>query len=497
MKKRSTIKVSHIYWGIFILYCFFTFYTIETYQLPWGDEHFFVDISLNYNKTGEFITSVPSIYSPGVSREVNAYGPLYFWSNAKLFSFFGLHIWTGRILNIFFGLFNILLFILMIKKMNIEGKYILLFLLFVITDANYNYMMHSGRMDLCAIGFLNLAIYIFFFHKKNSFIKYLIIGITIGIGALFTPRLFLLLPLLIFYPFFEKTTILKKKTFINLVFVFIGLISVYSLWIHHAYGGYDGFINYYIFNKESDILSNNTALQDYMLNGGLFNKLFRNSYVYIPRYILFYFILIYFFVSKKVKKEGIVVFTTLLSISFILLVVEHGSESYIAMIKLFMYFIIIFTLPYLYNELNNKIILKNVLTAVIGVILSIQIVFSSQKIIKIMVTYNELHNSNIEQKIKSIIPQNSNVAADFCYFYDLLRNDCNFMLDFPDIYNIKPDFVITKNLNFNDPEYVYISDLKYDKWRLRSNFSLLQKAYDFTSARNNYSTNAYIYKRKN
>ena len=496
MKKKYSYKLSHIYWGIFILYSLFTIFTIENYQLPWGDEQFFVDVSLNYKETGKFITSIPRIDSPGIPREVKVYGPLYFWCNAKLFSLFGIHIWTGRILNLIFGLFNIFLSLIMIKKLNVEAKYILLFLLFIITDVNYNFIMHSGRMDLIALGFMNIAIYLFFFYKNNSFLKYLFTGIIIGIGALFTSRLLLMLPFLVFYPLFGKNVILKRKTFLNLIFVFIGLTGIYSLWIYHSYGGYRGFFDFYVSNKSQDLISNKSAVQNYMLDGDLFNRLFRNSYLYIPRYILFYFVLIYFLISKKVKKEGIVVFIALISISFILLAAESGSESYIAMVKPFIYFIIVFTLPYLYNELKNRVILKKLLTIYIAAILLIQILFSSQKIIKIMVTENELQNSNVEQKIKSIIPPNSNVAADFSYYYDCLENKCTFMLDVPELYTVKPDYIITKDKNFNESDYSYIADLEYEKWKLKSKFSLLQKMYDITSARNHYSTNAYIFKRK-
>ena len=478
------------YWGIFFLYCIFSILTIENYQLPWGDEIFFVDMAQNYLMTGKLINFA---YFPESPVEIKSYGPVFFWLNSKLFAIFGYHIWIGRILNLLSGLIVIGISLKILERIELKKRYIFLFLLLMVSDPNFNFILHSGRMDLVAVLFFMVAVYIFMFLLIENRYKYLLCGALIALGALTTSRLFLLLPLLIFYPLFGKTNSEKKKIFISLFFVFIGMNILYSIWILYEFKNINNFINYFINDKTLGYNESN-VFNTFMLSGNWFNKLFRNSYLFMPRYILFYGAVIYLFMKKNIGNREKLIFFTLVSLSFILLVREMASEAYIAMVKPLIYIIIVCISYEIFKEDKMPKIYKYGTIFLLFVVFSIHFVSMSHKILKIYVTGNELNNAGIEQIIKTAIPNGSLVMADPRYFYECKAINCKFMAEEKSFNKITPEYIITKNKQFDNEKYELISDFNYQKWKPKSNIDILQKLLDYTSKRNNYSSNAYIYK---
>lgn len=479
------------YWTIFILYCIFSIVTIENYQLPWGDEIFFVDMAQNYLTTGKLINFA---FFPESPVEIKYYGPVFFWLNSKLFATFGFNIWTGRILNLFSGLIIIVISLKILEHLEIKKRYIYLFLLLIMTDPNFNFILHSGRMDFVATMLFMVAVYMYMFIEIKSRYKYFLCGALIALGALTTSRLFLLLPFLIFYPLFGETKAEKKKIFMSLVFVFAGMIVIYFTWIAYEFKDLNDFRNCFLIKTGLDNNESN-VFNIFMLSGDWFNKLFRNSYLFIPRYIIFYGAVIYLIVKKNIENRKNLIFFTLVSLSLIVLVREIASEAYIAMVKPLIYIIIVYMTYDIFVKTKRWKIYKYGVIALLIIVLSIHCVSMSDKLIKIWVTQNELNNAGIEKMIKMTIPDGSLVMADPRYFYECKAINCKFIAEKKDISKIAPEYIITKNEEFNNIKYDLISDFAYLKWKPKSDIDILQKLLDLTSTRSSYSTNAYIFKR--
>jgi len=473
-------------WFVFALFSIFTLLTIKIYRLPWFDEVFLADVSLNYHKEGLILRY---IHNPFELEEELAWGPVYFIINSWVISLFNFGIWQMRIVNLLLGLFVLYLTIKTFQKLNISTNLILWGLLLIITDSELSFSLHSGRMDMVALFFLFLAVYIFFFSTIRSLPKFLFCGILIGLGGLTATRILTLLPLLILFPLSSRNWKEMQNKFLDLIITFIGFISIYSIWIYSKFGGINNYLEYFFtYGSNRPYLGKGS-----LVNGSFIERFFRNPR-YIPIFILFYFS-IYLYLRYEFKKTSpIVFFIILLCCSFIGII----GWGYYFLILPFVYIVVLYTyhkIKYVWN--TNKYLVISYKWLLIFVFI-INVCFLSYHILKIYVTYNDLTNSNTKEIISRKVECGSKVLADYRYYYICKKLNCQFVgLPYNDvsIEEYSPDFIITKELTFSHPDYKYVGDLDYDRWKPASSIGIIDKALNLISNRKKYSTNAFIFEK--
>ncbi|MEM1136331.1 MAG: glycosyltransferase family 39 protein [Bacteroidota bacterium] len=226
--------------------------TLTSYPLPWYDETYMAAIGKAFLETGRFTKTVA--YFTDTPTEDLRYGPMYFIVAAFVFKVLGFGIFQFRLIAFIAGIFTfwLSLKIYFTEKNNVLIAWCIIAVLAI--DSFYFRCMHEGRMDLLASCFMLTAhlfiLKVFHLNKKDkTILKALFIaGFFAAISLLTSPRLGFALPLLFIYLlgfFIFKNPSLLLKALISFLLPFV---SIYSIWIFYAFGGYTHFINFYIEN---------------------------------------------------------------------------------------------------------------------------------------------------------------------------------------------------------------------------------------------------------
>ncbi len=402
-------------WVFFLIFALSAFLLIEKYMVPWFDEVFYADVSLDFLNNGTFFCRVDA---PRTTLEVLIYGPVYFVMSAFSFHCFGVGMWQFR----WIGLLSaFVIFAILVKKLSkgTSALYAFLFLILIATDRVVNFNMHSGRMDMLAMFFLLISV-LLFSHKEQSNFSYkdVLSGLFLALAALTTIRILFFLPFVIFLPFLQPDRRVRMRLFIRLTTVVVVLIIAYINWIYYAYGSVKGMIEY--MNKMSASLVNQHFSG---FPGNIFDKLFRKWYE-APKFLAFYISVIYLFRKGKFAGDIVLSFFVLLTMGFILLVDEVGP--YRAMVFPFVYFVILYAVFQFQSSIENKR-KKYLFYAIYLFIVVVNIIFISARYAVIWGSWRATSSVQLDQIIKNTIEPKSKVWGDFKYYYACKKINCEYV----------------------------------------------------------------------
>jgi len=313
-QKKEAIKISVLL--IIILGLIVNLFTIYTFP-SWFDEAYFANISFNLANGRGFLQDLIPGYNNG---QVLIYGPVYFFLQSQLIHLFGLDQFVFRLPNLVAGYLSIFLLYKILRDRGCNQTFCLLFLAAAIVDVSVNRNLVYGRMDLAALLFVILALFLTHrieFQKKSGYlVQWLLVGVLSTAAYLTTPRALFLLPIVFVMAFYKLFVEPKSKisayqwlaaTGASLVFI----VPIF-LWIQYA----GGFEEYASFFRARENVSSHIGV-----------SFFRSFYDNVTIGIFIVMVLIYI---QTVLKKPLLIGAVLTYLSFSFFVEEHGP--YAAMI---------------------------------------------------------------------------------------------------------------------------------------------------------------------
>lgn len=220
--------------------------TIATFP-SWFDEAFFANISFNLFQGYGFRMDLIPGYA---ENQVLVYGPIYFYLQAGLIHIFGLQELVFRLPNLITGYASILILAAVLRQAGVGKVYVLFFVIAVVLDVSFNRNLVYGRMDLLALFFVVIALYL---AKKlplnlvpGTICGWLLTGLLSSAAYLTTPRALFLLPAVFVIAFHRKFIDAEKPSAtVSAAFsliTFSGFLLPILIWISHA-GGLQEYID--------------------------------------------------------------------------------------------------------------------------------------------------------------------------------------------------------------------------------------------------------------
>lgn len=313
-RKKEAIKISVLL--IIILGLIVNLVTIYTFP-SWFDEAYFANISFNLAYGKGFLQDLIPGYNYG---QVLIYGPVYFLLQSLLINLFGLDQFLFRLPNLLAGYLSVFLLYKILRERGCNKTFSLLFLAAAIVDVSFNRNLVYGRMDLVALLFVILALFLSHrieFQKKSGYLlQWLLVGLLSTAAYLTTPRALFLLPIVFVMAFYKLFVETKSKisayqwlAATGASFVFIVPIL---LWIQYA-GGFEEYANFF---RARESVSSHIGV-----------SFFRSFYDNVTIGIFIVMVLVYF---RTVIKKPLMMGAVLTYLSFSFFVEEHGP--YAAMI---------------------------------------------------------------------------------------------------------------------------------------------------------------------
>jgi len=207
----------------------------------WFDEAFFANIAFNLaNGDGLTLDLIPGYYK----GEIYLYGPVYFFLQSWLVGIFGLQDFIFRLPNLLTAYLSVLLLAGVLGQNDVPRLYRALFVVAAVVDVSFNRNLVSGRMDMLAVMFVSLALYLAARQPTNSreapYIRWLLIGGMSAVAFLTTPRALFLLPVvfaLALRPLFaDQTGPSRERKWADLVAAAAAFSAPVWLWIQHVGG---------------------------------------------------------------------------------------------------------------------------------------------------------------------------------------------------------------------------------------------------------------------
>lgn len=415
------------------------FITLPISPLPWFDETFFADISINtIIKCKPLETSIFDVDSLGkgenfFDNKILVYGPVYFYVTGVILKLLGIGIIQFRIISFLASITLCYITSLLISN----RKNQLLFFISILTVPIVISSGHGGRMDTLALTMVLVSY--FPFVKKNfdySEIHYRHVfssGLFALIAILTTPRCgFLLIPfgLVILYSFIIKINFNSlSKIILWTITIGIGLLS----WIYYGFGGFDRLIIYF-----KAIASTGEGVS-------VDNK------IYIPKFQIPLIILTTVSILARILKKksfNKIDFISLFNIFFFYTFIKDTGPYSVFIIPF--YFLILYNS---YSSLQKFLKLNG--RHVLWVILSINLVFYIFKISVVFSQYEIRKSDNIDNFISKTIPQESKVIGDEIYFYACKKNNNEFK--YIHLYNTLKNRELIQRKRF-DYDYIIWSD---------------------------------------
>lgn len=314
-RKKEAIKISVLL--IIILGLIVNLFTIYTFP-SWFDEAYFANISFNLANGKGFLQDLIPGYNNG---QVLIYGPVYFFLQSQLIHLFGLDQFVFRLPNLVAGYLSVFLLYKILRDRGCNQTFSLLFLAAAIVDISLNRNLVYGRMDLVALLFVILALFVanrigFQKNKSGYLIQWLLVGLLSTAAYLTTPRALFLLPIVFVMAFYKLFVEPKSKISAYQWIAAIGASLVFIvpiiLWIQYA----GGFEEYASFFRARENVSSHIGV-----------SFFRSFYDNVTIGIFIVMVLIYF---QTVIKKPLLIGAVLTYLSFSFFVEEHGP--YAAMI---------------------------------------------------------------------------------------------------------------------------------------------------------------------
>ncbi len=378
--------------------------------LPWFDEVTFTSITNSFINHHTFYEEARIIVLPQQKLD---YGPVYFLIQAGVIKMLGFSIFSFRLTGLLFGFIDLYLIYGICKHFKFSINAIVVTLVLIGLEPNFNQFLHSGRMDFITLFFFLLSYLVFVKIgdniKGSSISLSLATGILLALAILTTPRIVFAFAFYIFYFAYECMTIKSrdwKALFLKYLFIFAGFIIVYGIWVYYAFGSVGNFIYY---NAHSAVIKEHTGADARI-------SIRYNLLIYVYAFLAFAILL----KNKMVKNNiGIILFTVPVIVSFLMLVTGGISGRYFALIVPFAAILIVGVTVNLYNSA----LLKGI-TYVIPVLFGLVFIFKGTYIFGTMKQHDPHYN---EAVISKYISPNSSIVGDFRYYYIARDNNCTFL----------------------------------------------------------------------
>ncbi len=313
-----------------LLACLINFETIRTFP-SWFDEAVYANMSFNSaHGAGLTLDLVP-----GYDQIENLiYGPIYFILQVLLIKFFGLQVLVFRLPNFLAAYIVVFLIASVLYRNGLKRNYLLLFISAALVDVSFNRNIVSGRMDMFAVMFISLSLYLVnsqLIGLKNRLANYqnwLMIGCLSAAAYLTTPRALFLLPIVftsgVHRLFIKSNSFSRNEALIYFLVTIIAFIVPVVIWINYV-GGIQAYAA--MFHRDT-VTSSHIGF-----------SFFRSVYDNIPICIMLCLSIINF---KKVIKDPLMIGLIINYITFSVFVKEIGP--YAAMIMPFILAIIVLIL---------------------------------------------------------------------------------------------------------------------------------------------------------
>ncbi|MCG2587074.1 ArnT family glycosyltransferase [Rhodohalobacter sulfatireducens] len=389
-RKKEAIKISVVL--ILILGLIVNLFTIYTFP-SWFDEAYFANISFNLANGKGFLQDLIPGYNNG---QVLIYGPVYFFLQSQLIHLFGLDQFVFRLPNLVAGYLSVFLLYKILRDRGCNQTFSLLFLAAAIVDVSFNRNLVYGRMDLAALLFVILALFLTHrieFQKKSGYlVQWLLVGLLSTAAYLTTPRALFLLPIVFVMAFYKLFVEPKSKisayqwiaaTGASLVFI----VPIF-LWIQYA----GGFEEYASFFRARESVSSHIGV-----------SFFRSFYDNVTIGIFIVMVLIYI---QTVIKKPLLIGAVLTYLSFSFFVEEHGP--YAAMITP----ILIAGIFYILSESVSRRFIQYSLSALI-IVPGLFLIFLRGA--DLLANSDCRDSTNIPELINE--PSNQKIIAPFKYYF--------------------------------------------------------------------------------
>ena len=390
---RKLIENNLFFFGLLFVLFVWHFFTLSISPLPWFDEVFFAQMSLNL-KQGLGL-KLNWFLNPAMNqKEVLLYGPVYFWIQAAVIKWAGFSIFFFRLLNFLSGIGIVYLGFSISKNYSAGKLNSRIFCLLLSLDTIFLQNMHSGRMDLFGI-LLFLAGLRMLLAERRSAVSILLQAFCFSAAYLVTPRIGVYIVGL--WPLAYNLFIHKGKYLLHYSILLLLTVVPILAWIFFKFGSLQAYFQMFK-SIEGDVR---------YLGFNLFPRKFE-----IPSLL----VLVFFIGAGIVKKKFSLIKLVFLSLIFMHLLCIKEVGPYSAMFMPFLYLLIVG----LYKELSG-LIYKMAIVSLLVYNLSI---FTFKSVV-LMADYSNRTSGKLQNIISGMVPKGKTVLADFRFFY-FLKN-CHYL----------------------------------------------------------------------
>lgn len=401
--------------GLFsVAYILFSLATISSYQVPWFDEVYYADAAWSFLNYQNF--SVP-IDFPRTSGET-LHSPLFSVIQAGIIKLFGFGPWQIRLLPLLSGLAIFLIMSVLVYRYTKSDKYTLFFMLLFMSDRVINLSLHSGRMDMLSLFFVVLSILIF-----EKTLKWqgnilpvtgaIFAGLILSAGFLTALRIAVAaLPCVLLLVLFNPER--RASYYSNLIVYGAVAVLPLILWQFYGYGGVMGAV------------ATETSKAGFASHFGILSSFVGNVFRRpneIPKMLLFYgsFVFLVFFDFKKIRKTFWFCMYALITLGFILFVIEGGP--YRAMFFPFVYAVVVMSV-----SVQKLSALKRLGKILLVSLLGLNILYSMPRMIGLGINWHAIQPDLVQEEIRFHVPAGSRVITDYRFYYILRNHGCTVLI---------------------------------------------------------------------
>lgn len=228
--------------------------TIRTFP-SWFDEAFMANVAFNLAQgKGPILDLIPKYYI----TEITLYGPVYFYLQALLIDSFGLQAFVFRLPNLLAAYVSVFLLAMVLRRNEVSRPCWLLFVIAAVVDVSFNRNLVSGRMDLLAVTFVVLALYLA--SRKPTAVRsweiatWLLVGGSSVLAYLTTPRALFLLPVVVVVGlhqlYWASGGRSRTDSSMNVIVGAAAFLIPVSVWIQHV-GGLQAYVSLFTASKQT------------------------------------------------------------------------------------------------------------------------------------------------------------------------------------------------------------------------------------------------------
>lgn len=419
--KKIYLKKNLCFLILFSIFLFLFIYVNKILFLKdppvWLDEGLFLDMAINWVKTGNISTNLFNNTIPGLEKHAYWYPPLYFYLLGLWTNIAGKTIESIRLFSILLSIIS-LFSLFLIAKSIFKNKFIALMSINLISiDIWFSGASRFGRMEILVITFNLIALYFFILGiSKDKWIYFFLSGLTCSLAFLTHPiGITLLLIFLVYIIFFRLPYLLFK-----ILLLVFPTILLYFFWIYTIRNN----LNLYLIQNWLQILRKLT-ITPYVY------VLFKTNIYWRIEVLLYLYLLIALIIQTK-KNNYFVDKIIIIGIILSAVIITISKEMwYIVYFQPFICLGIISLIVSSFKNKNKKLFLANIAAMSIYVFININYF----KIIAKQVNLNKYDYHKFTQKISANLPKKGAIfLVSFPDPYMDLKDNSNYQLyEFPTV----------------------------------------------------------------